>query len=91
MPVQVTLRVSRDGRYWVGVPDGYPGSCMGRSITELMREAQAIMPFMVCGCNGVPAQDVVIDYVVTDVPAELSSDNPQRDRAAQRNARQAAE
>ena len=44
MSVVVTLKVIREGRYWVGVPDGYPGSCMGHSMMELMQEAQAILP-----------------------------------------------
>jgi hypothetical protein len=34
------LKVTREGRYWVDVPDGYPGSCMGHSMMELMLEAQ---------------------------------------------------
>ncbi len=72
--VQVTLKVTREGRYWVGIPDGYPGSCMGRSIMELMQEAQAVLPFMASGPDGVPAPDVVIDYMFTDVPVELSED-----------------
>lgn len=74
MSVRVTLQVTREGRYWVGVPDGYPGSCMGRSIMELMQEAQAIMPFMASAPDGVPAPDVVIDYMFTDVPVELTDD-----------------
>jgi hypothetical protein len=83
--IQVTLKVTREGRYWVGVPDGYPGSCMGRSIMELMQEAQAIMPFMASGPNGVPAPDLLIDYMFTDVPVELSDDiHRYRDLLAQR-------
>lgn len=74
MSVRVTLKVTREGHYWVGVPDGYPGSCMGRSVMELMQEAQAIMPFMASGSDGVPVPDVVIDYMFTDVPVELSED-----------------
>ena len=70
----MTLKVTREGRYWVGVPDGYPGSCMGRSILELMQEAEAVLPFMASGPDGVPAPDVVIDYMFTDVPVELSDD-----------------
>lgn len=85
MSIQVTLKVTREGRYWVGVPDGYPGSCMGRSIMELMQEAQAIMPFMASGPNGVPAPDLLIDYMFTDVPVELSDDiHRYRDLLAQR-------
>jgi hypothetical protein len=81
----VTLKVTREGRYWVGVPDGYPGSCMGHSMMELMQEAQAILPFMVSGADGTPIPDVVIDYVFTDVPVELSNDiHRYRDLAAQR-------
>jgi DNA-directed RNA polymerase specialized sigma24 family protein len=72
--VRVTLNVTREGRYWVGIPDGYPGSCMGRSIMELMQEAQAILPFMASGSDGAPVPDVVIDYMLTDVPVELSDD-----------------
>jgi DNA-binding XRE family transcriptional regulator len=72
--VQVTLKVTREGRYWVGIPDGYPGSCMGRSVMELMQEAQAVLPFMASGPDGVPAPDVVIDCMFTDVPVELSDD-----------------
>ncbi len=72
--MRITVKVTREGRYWVGVPDGYPGSCMGRSIMELMQEAQAILPFMASGPDGAPTPDVVIDYMFTDVPVELSDD-----------------
>jgi hypothetical protein len=72
--VRITLEVSRDGRYWVGVPSGYPGSCMGRSIMELMREAQAVLPFMASGPDGAPVADVDIEYRLADVPVELSHD-----------------
>lgn len=85
MSTRVTLRVTREGRYWVGVPDGYPGSCMGRSIMELMQEAEAILPFMTSGADGVPAPDVDVDYMFTDVPVELSDDvHRYRDLATQR-------
>jgi DNA-binding XRE family transcriptional regulator len=85
MSTNVTLAVTREGRYWVGVPDGYPGSCMGHSIRELMEEAQAILPFMASGVGGSPVDDIVIDYVFTDVPVELSDDIHQyRELATQR-------
>jgi hypothetical protein len=85
MSVRVTVKVRREGRYWVGVPDGYPGSCMGRSIMELMAEAQAIMPFMASGPDGLPVPDVAIDYAFTDVPVELSDDiHRYRDLVTQR-------
>ena len=85
MTVRVTLNVTREGRYWVGIPDGYPGSCMGRSIMELMQEAQAILPFMASGPDGVPAPEIVIDYMFTDVPVELSDDiHRYRDLVTQR-------
>lgn len=85
MSTRVTLKVIREGRYWVGVPAGYPGSCMGRSIMELMQEAEAILPFMTAGPDGVPAPDVEIDYMFTDVPLELSDDiHRYRDLAIQR-------
>jgi DNA-directed RNA polymerase specialized sigma24 family protein len=74
MSVRVTVKVTKEGRYWVGVPDGFPGSCMGRSVTELIQEAQAIMPFMASGPDGTPVPDVVVDYMFTDVPVELSED-----------------
>jgi hypothetical protein len=74
MSVRVTVKVTKEDRYWVGVPDGLPGSCMGRNIMELMQEAQAIMPFMASGPDGTPVPDVVIDYMFTDVPVELSDD-----------------
>ena len=74
MSVRVTVKVTREGRYWVGVPDGLSGSCMGRSIMELMQEAQAIIPFMASGPDGTPVPDVAIDYMFTDVPVELSDD-----------------
>jgi DNA-directed RNA polymerase specialized sigma24 family protein len=74
MSVRVTVAVTREGRYWVGVPDGFPGSCMGRSVMELMQEAQAILPFMASGPDGSPAPDVIIDYAFTDVPVELGDD-----------------
>jgi hypothetical protein len=74
MSVHVTVKVTKEGRYWVGVPDGFPGSCMGRSIMELMQEAQAIMPFMASGPDGTPVPDVVVDYMFTGVPIELSDD-----------------
>lgn len=70
----MTVKVTKEGRYWVGVPDGLPGSCLGRSIMELMQEAQAIMPFMASGPDGAPVPDVAIDYMFTDVPVELSDD-----------------
>lgn len=85
MSTRVALRVTREGRYWVGVPDGYPGSCMGRSVMELMQEAEAILPFMTSGADGVPVPDVEIDYMFTDVPLELSDDiHRYRDLAMQR-------
>jgi hypothetical protein len=74
MTVKVTLQVVRDGRNWVGLPDGYPGSCTGRSIMELMQEAQAILPYMVSGPDGVPVRDIVVDCVFTSIPAELQAD-----------------
>jgi len=74
MNVRVMVKVRREGRYWVGVPDGYPGSCMGRSVMELMQEARGILPFMASGPDGAPIPNVVIDYVFTDVPVELSDD-----------------
>jgi DNA-directed RNA polymerase specialized sigma24 family protein len=83
--VQVSLKVTREGRYWVGVADGYPGSCMGRSIMELMQEAEAILPFMASGPDGAPEPDIVIDYMFTDVPVELSDDiHRYRELVAQR-------
>jgi hypothetical protein len=63
MSTTVTLNVTRDGQDWVGIPEGYPGSCMGRSVMELMQEAQAILPFMVCGPDGVAVRDIVVDGV----------------------------
>jgi hypothetical protein len=85
MSVMVTLKVTKEDRYWVGVPDGYPGSCMGRSIMELMQEAQAILPYMTAGPDGVPSSDLVVDYVFTDVPVELSADiHKYRELATQR-------
>lgn len=74
MNARVTLKVAREGRYWVGVPDGHPGACLGSSVMELMQEAEVILPSMVSGTDGVAAPDVVIDYVFTDVPVELSDD-----------------
>lgn len=74
MSLRMTLTVTREGRYWIGVPDGYPGSCMGRSLMELMQEAQAVLPFMASGPDGAPVSDVVIDYMFSDVPTELSHD-----------------
>jgi DNA-binding XRE family transcriptional regulator len=47
---------------------------MGRSIMELMQEAQAVLPFMVSGPDGVAAPDVIVDYMFADVPVELSDD-----------------
>jgi len=70
MSVRGTVTVTREGRYWVSVPDGFPGSCMGRSVMELMQEAQAILPFMASGPDGSPAPDVIIDYAFTDVAVE---------------------
>jgi DNA-directed RNA polymerase specialized sigma24 family protein len=52
---------------------------------ELMQEAQAIMPFMASGPDGVPVPDVVVDYTFTDVPVELSEDiHRYRELVAQR-------
>jgi hypothetical protein len=65
--VRITLKVAREGRYWVGIPNECPGSCVGGSIMELMQEAQAILPFMASAPHGVRARDVVIYYVFTDV------------------------
>jgi hypothetical protein len=85
LSITVMLQVTRDGRYWVGVPDGYPGSCMGRSIMELTQEAQAILPFMVGGADGAPARDIAVDCVVTDIPVELQDDvRPYHELATQR-------
>jgi hypothetical protein len=85
MSVTVTLKVTKENRYWVGVPDGYPGSCMGRSVMELMQEAQAILPYMTAGPDGIPTPDLVVDYVFTDVPVELHADiHRYRELAAQR-------
>jgi DNA-directed RNA polymerase specialized sigma24 family protein len=39
-----------------------------------MQEAQAIMPFMASGPDGTPVPDVVVDYMFTVVPIELSDD-----------------
>jgi hypothetical protein len=74
MTVKVTLQVVRDGRSWVGLPDGYPGSCTGRSIMELMQEAQAFLPYMVSGPDGIPVQDVVVGCVFASIPVELQAD-----------------
>jgi len=74
MSVAVTLHVTREGRRWIGLPDGYPGSCTGRSIMELMLEAQAILPFMVSGPDGAPVRDIVVDCVFNDIPVELQDD-----------------
>jgi hypothetical protein len=71
MSIMVTVAVTKGDRYWVGLPEGYPGSCMGRTIAELMDEAQAGLPFMVSGPDGVPVRDVVIEYVFTDIPVDL--------------------
>ena len=85
MSTRITLNVAKEGRYWVGVPDGYPGTCMGRSLMELMQEAQAVLPFMASGADGVPATEISVDYVFTDVPVEISEDIHQyRDLATQR-------
>jgi hypothetical protein len=74
MSIAVTLNVTRDGRRWVGLPDGYPGSCMGVSIMELLQEAQAILPYMVSGPDSKPVRDIVVDCVFTDIPVELQDD-----------------
>ena len=71
MSITVTVAVTKGDRYWVGLPEGYPGSCMGRTIAELMDEAQAGLPFMVAGPDGVPVRDLVIEYVFTDIPVDL--------------------
>ena len=72
--ITVTLHVTREGRRWVGLPDGFPGSCTGRSVMELILEAQAILPFMVSGSDGAPVRDIVVDCVFTDIPVELQED-----------------
>ncbi|HWG60962.1 MAG TPA: hypothetical protein VG253_04545 [Streptosporangiaceae bacterium] len=85
MSIRVTLKVTREGRYWVGVPDGHPGSCMGRRLMELMQEAQSILPFMASAPDGAPVQDIVIDYTFPDVPVDLSEDiNRYRELVTQR-------
>ena len=52
----------------------FPALAWGAASWELMQEAQAIMPFMASGPDGTPVPDVVIDYMFTDVPVELSDD-----------------
>lgn len=85
MSTTITLTVAREGRYWIGVPDGYPGTCMGRSLMEMMEEAEAVLPFMAAGADGLPVAGIVVDYVFTDVPAELGQDIHQyRELAIQR-------
>jgi hypothetical protein len=74
MSITVTLRVTREGRRWVGLPEGHPGSCSGMSIMELMQEAQAILPYMVSGADGTPVRDLVVDCVFPEVPVELHDD-----------------
>jgi hypothetical protein len=41
---------------------------------ELMQEAAAILPFMASGPDGDPASEVVIDYMVTDIPVGLTDE-----------------
>ena len=74
MSTTVKLLVSREGRNWVGLPDGYPGSCVGRSVMELMLEAQAILPYMLAGPDGVANRDIEVDCVFTEIPIELQDD-----------------
>lgn len=74
MSTTVKLLVSREGRNWVGLPDGYPGSCVGRSVMELMLEAQAILPYMLAGPDGIPNRDIVVDCVFAEIPVELQQD-----------------
>lgn len=69
MTTRITVRVSRDGPYWVGFPDHYPGSCTGSTISELMAEAQLILPWMACGPDGKPAAGIEVDYVLAAAPA----------------------
>jgi hypothetical protein len=85
MSTNVTLAVTREGRYWVGVPDGYPRVMHGAQHQGVDGEAQAIRPFMASGVGGSPVDDIVIDYVFTDVPVEFSDDIHQyRELATQR-------
>jgi hypothetical protein len=74
MSTTVKLLVSREGRNWIGLPEGHPGSCVGRSIAELMLEAQAILPYMLASPDGVPNRDIVVDCVFTEIPVELQED-----------------
>lgn len=77
--------MAKDGPYWVGFPDDYPGSCMGSTLTELMAEAEAILPWMACSPDGKPVADLSVAYVFADVPAEVSEDvRRYRELAAQR-------
>lgn len=74
MSIKVTMQVRREGRHWVGLPEGYPGSCYGKSIAELMEEARAIIPYMLCGDDGIPVRDFEVDCVFTDLPIEIRAD-----------------
>jgi hypothetical protein len=74
MSIAIKLRVTREGRHWVGLPEGYPGSCVGTSIMELLQEAQAILPYMVSGPDGQPVQDIEVDCIFADMPIELQAD-----------------
>jgi DNA-binding XRE family transcriptional regulator len=41
---------------------------------ELMLEAQAILPYMLAGPDGIPNRDIVVDCVFAEIPVELQQD-----------------
>ena len=89
---RLTVRVRREqaldsGAWvWTGLPEGYPGSAGGRTVTELFEEVEALKHFMT---GEDPATDIAVDYLyeVADVPVEVLIDYQHgrmaRDRAAE--------
>jgi hypothetical protein len=54
---------------------------------ELILEAQAVLPYMVSGPDGIPVNDIVVDCVFTEVPVEIQDDvRRYHELAAQRRA-----
>jgi hypothetical protein len=46
---------------WAALPQGYPGSAGGRTISELHEEVEALKHFFI-GAN--PAAEITVDYVL---------------------------
>lgn len=70
---------------WTALPQGFPGSAGGRTITELHAEVEALKHFFT---GEDPATDITVDYVyelpgvTPEVLIDYRHERSQRDRAA---------